>query len=501
MKRNWLHLVVVAAAAFALVASIVFPALALLMACVRDASPPQGGFQPGARQWLLLARTAGLAAGAVVVCLLIALPGIWAVQRLGGSSGRGVLFLAASLLLCPPMVYAFGWDRGAPWLTAPSLRCILVWSTWAWPIPAWIVGTAWFKGRQDFHESAMLETSGPKLWFTMVLPTLGPYVALSAIMLFVLFFNDYGVPHACGLTVYATELLSWATSSTHPIDTLAPALPAVGVTIVALSVAMALWRRHASALHLGVATNRPHEPRTVPGLTLTGMLLVSWFVPVGVLVTDIGLDDVRVGLRTYAPDMVGSLVASLTAGLVVVTIAVGVWSSSTWHRAVLIVAMIFGALPGALVGEGIVAAYNRPGLDGLYSHWVILSVGNVARFSWVGLCVTGALRRRTSASLVEQARTDGATAGRIVRHVALAVHGPTLLAAVGLVMILSISEVPTASMLRPPGLAPISLVIIEKFHRFEDGLMITLSLTLVALGVVSGGLWALLTHRLQKITE
>lgn len=490
----------VAGAGVAFAASIVWPALALVIECARDSSPPSGGFQPGVRQWLLLARTAGLASGAVLFCLVLAIPGILAVRRLSGSPGRGIIFLAGSLLLCPPMVYAFGWDRGAPWLSSPTLRCLLVWSLWAWPIPAWIIGSAWSKKRYDFHEPASLETDGPKLWITIVLPTLMPYVGLSGIILFVLFFNDYGVPHACGLTVYATELLAWATSSARPIDTLAPALPSVGVTMVALTAAMLLWRRHAPGIHSTIAPNRPEGSQTMPVVTLATMLSVSWIVPLGVLVMEIGTNDVRVGLRTYAPDMIGSLVAGLVAGVVVIGIAVGSWTSPKWHRVLLFLAIIFGALPGALVGEGIVAAYNRSGLNGIYSSWAILSIAYVARFAWVGLCVAGILRHQTSASLAEQADTDGATPGRIVRHIVLALHGPALCAGIGLVTILGTSEVPTASMVRPPGLAPVSLVIIEKFHRFEDGLMITLCLALVVLGVVSAGLWALLAHRSQKIT-
>ena len=60
---------------------------------------------------------------------------------------------------------------------------------------------------------------------------------------------------------------------------------------------------------------------------------------------------------------------------------------------------------------------------------------------------------------------------------------------------LSIAEVPTSSLLRVPGPAPIAHIIIEKFHRFEYGMLISLSLWLVFASLVAVGL---LGHALSR---
>ncbi|MCH8243344.1 MAG: hypothetical protein IH897_12155 [Planctomycetes bacterium] len=44
---------------------------------------------------------------------------------------------------------------------------------------------------------------------------------------------------------------------------------------------------------------------------------------------------------------------------------------------------------------------------------------------------------------------------------------------------MSIADVATSSLVRVPSFSPIALILIEKFHRFEDGMLISLSVWLV----------------------
>jgi len=368
VKRNGFHVLIVLGAGLAFAAAIAWPAAALLIECIGDAALPASGFGPGVRQWHLLAHTAGLATVSTVACVAFSIPAIWAIGRTGSSAGRGIMFVGAALLLCPPMVYAFGWDRMAPWLGSSSLRCVLVWSLWAWPVPAWIIGSAWSQRRGSFHEAARMEASGLRTWFSIALPALRTHIALSAVMLFVLFFNDYGVPHACGLTVYATELLGWATSSARPIDTIAPALPSVGVTVVALFIALSLWRRRSAEVEANVSRRRRERCGMMPALAVAAMFVLSWGVPIGALVGDATLHDFDTAIRTYSFDMFGSLGAAVVAGIIVVWIALVAWPHTACRRLALMSAIAFGALPGALIGEALIAAYNRAGLDPEFEH-------------------------------------------------------------------------------------------------------------------------------------
>ncbi len=498
MRRYGFHILITGLATAAFVAAIAYPTAALIADCLRTGPAPKGGFEFGERLWGLLWRSLWMSCAAVSVCLTYSLPAIFVVGRAKETSSRGFLWMAAALLLCPPMVYVFGWDRVVPVAVEPHLRCILVWALWAWPVPTVIIGWALARYRREYHDAALLETSAWKSFRHVALPNLRSHLALSAIVLFVLFFNDYGVPHACGLNVYATDLLGRATSSTHPANTLLPAIPSLGVTFVALIVAVVLWRRAPGFDRPATTEPRVQTPTLAARSLVAVMFLVSWGVPIGALVVKLGSEDLERALRTYWFDLLATVGVAAGGGLVVVLLAVGVWHVRWMRLSFLAWAVVWGVLPGALVGESLIAAYNKPALVSVYAHWPILLMGHVARFAWIGLAVAAALHRRTDPALLDQAATDGAGAGDRLRYVILPTHWPMLAAAAGLVTVLGVAELPVTAMIRPPGFSPISLVIVEKFHRFEDGLLIALSLSLVALGLAAAVTWSWAVGRLRR---
>ena len=65
-----------------------------------------------------------------------------------------------------------------------------------------------------------------------------------------------------------------------------------------------------------------------------------------------------------------------------------------------------------------------------------------------------------------------------------------LLCAAAIVMALSLGETEASALVRVPSFAPISHVLLEKFHRFEYGMLVSLSLWLVAAAIVPAGLLA-----------
>ena len=231
--------------------AIVWPGLALAGRCAHELTAPAGAgapavatLLPSARQLGLLAYSLGLAAGATGLALLLALPGAWVVAHTGRLSerpGRSALLLAG-LLICP-MVYAFGWQRVVPGVRFGNLACIALWALWVWPIPAFVLGTAWHRLGKASYEAACLDASPAAATGRVVAPALLPHALFSGLIVFLLLLGEYTVPHACGLRVYATELLSWAQSSARSVDTVAPALSPLLVCLVVLVLLAVAWRR------------------------------------------------------------------------------------------------------------------------------------------------------------------------------------------------------------------------------------------------------------------
>ncbi|UCF33268.1 MAG: hypothetical protein JSV78_13135, partial [Phycisphaerales bacterium] len=245
---------------------------------------PTGGWQFSARQWILLVRSGVLTILAVGLCLVVSLPAAYAVGASGRITSRP--FLCAMMLaslLCSPMVFAFGWDGLLGSRLGGEVRCVLVWALWAWPIPALLVGLGWIRGGKEAYEAGTLETSSAKAFLWTALPLLRWYVAAACLILFILFFTDYSVPHACGLTVYATELLGWAASSRFLIDTLWPAFLPTGIVVIVLAGLCLIGAKGTTAGTSDERMGRPPVSRFGGIWLVLACFAISWLLPMGVL--------------------------------------------------------------------------------------------------------------------------------------------------------------------------------------------------------------------------
>lgn len=482
------------------VAAIAWPALALVGRCVSTADAPQDGWAFSSRQWLLLWRTTWLASLATLLSLVLSLPAVLVLGRTWRQR-RGAWLLAAlmGVLLCPPMVYAFAWEKVLPAGFDPHLRCILVWAGWLWPVPAVLISSGWVRVGRGSHEAALLDYSPIAAFVRVGLPTLSRYIALSVLVVFTLLFNDYGVPHACGLLVYSTELLGWAQASANVIDTAWPAVLPAGVTAAVLLVVWALWRRCSVDDEFG---SPPIVGRLSRGAVVALLIVLFgvWLLPVGALVARLGsVETLAAAWSTYRGDLGWTLATALLAGCLAVVMGAGLVASGRLRAFAFVGTVLFGVMPGALVGESLVAAYNHHATAWLYDHWPILVLSYVSRFGWIGLLAAMVATAQTPATLVAQARTDGAGEADLIRRVRLPLALPTLLAAVAVIAALAAADIATSSLVRVPAYGPIAHVLIEKFHRFEDGMLVSLSLWLVA-ATIPGALLGVAVVRWRRAT-
>ena len=464
------------------VAAMVWPTVALIHRCIVEDQPPGGGFTFSLRQLGLFWRSLWLAGVATGVSLIVSIPGAYVVGRLRRLSRHPLIAaMLMALLLCPPMVYSFGWERILPATFNPYVRCIGVWALWGWPIPAMFIGVGWSRVGIRAYEAALLVASPTAAFLHAVIPVLRRYVAFSALIVFVLYFNDYGVPHACGLLVYPTELLGWAASSGRTIDTVCPAAMSVVATSLALLTMFATWRR--CAVDDDTDTFAALPKSTSRGLTgiAFGWFILSWLLPVLALVVNLASPAVILeAFETYFGDLAWSLAIAVLSGLVAVGMGLSLVAVRGLRMVGLIWTIAFGALPGALIGEALVAGYNHASLWWVYDHWPIVALSYVSRFGWIGVLTAVVVSENATPDVLAQARVDGATRASVLSRIQIPMNWPVLLCGAAVVAAMSVAEVATSSLVRVPAFSPIAHVLIEKFHRFEDGMLISLSLWLVA---------------------
>jgi ABC-type Fe3+ transport system permease subunit len=237
------------------VAVIVYPALALVWRAPPVTAVATSPLDFSLSLWL---RSAGLAAGGAAGAILLGLVGAVVVAGLGGKRGDGWRAgVIVAPLLFPPMIYAFGWNRLLP--LPGEWACVAVWATWAWPVAALLLGSAWRATGRDRWEAALLVTSRWRAIVDVVFPMLWRPALVCFCVLFAFFLGDYAVPHACGLIVGATELLLAAESAAHPAAVLGAAMPAAGAILTALALAAFTWRR-AEALDEGAERGASESP-------------------------------------------------------------------------------------------------------------------------------------------------------------------------------------------------------------------------------------------------
>ncbi|MCP4247076.1 MAG: hypothetical protein GY778_08505 [bacterium] len=477
--------------------TIAFPATALIVRAIGLGTTPANS-APGhdGGYWALLGFSILLAVGGAVLSIVLALPGAYLIGRAGSLRGRPLTCMAlATPLLLPPMVYAFGWQRLAPAMLPGTLRCIWVWAGWCWPIPALLIGTGWLRWGRSAYEHALLDSTPSRAFGRVVLPLLGRQATLGGLIVLALLLGEYSVPHACNLVVMATSLLGWATQSTRPADVLLPALPMTLVLVLSLVEVWRRWRRQDPGE--GDLTDPQSSGRS--GSDVAPMALVLGFtvvLPVVWLVRDIGSVGVlATAWRTYHGELLRSIAMAVSAGIVAIGMGMSVMA---WPRAckpAAIWAVLFGALPGALVGEAVLVAYQP--IEVVYSNWPLLLIGYVARYGWIGLLIAWLARTSADRDTIGQAATDGADEVQITWRLRYVPNAPLLLAGVAVVAALSLADLPVASMLQVPSLRPIPVILVEKFHRFEDGMLISLSLWLLA-GAIPAGLAGWVALRRQR---
>jgi ABC-type Fe3+ transport system permease subunit len=101
--------------------------------------------------------------------------------------------------------------------------------------------------------------------------------------------------------------------------------------------------------------------------------------------------------------------------------------------------------------------------------------------------------------ITQQARADGASEWQVVRFILWPQHAPLLVGVAAIVVALAIGDVAASTLVRVPGYNPIAHLIIEKFHRFEDGMLISLSLMLVGISALGAGVIAYAVRAFKQL--
>ncbi len=447
-------------------------------------------------------KTLGLSAAVAALAVVLGyVPG----QLLGTARrGQGVLLgLLLAPLLLPQYLICYCWSAlrsettplgawlaatpaGRQWADAAAMATALAAMVlWYWPLAALLMAQGWRNLDAETLGASRMDAGRWGRLTGVVWPLLRRPVMLAFVVCLVWSLSESATFHVVIMTTLGTDLAqAYARTGSEAAVTRA----AWPVMLAAAGAGVLLWRR-ARDWSYRPALDRP---KPVGGAWRWGvfaaLVALSLAAPVILLgVYSRGLDAVwtmfvavrgRLGMSALAAAIgaAGAIGIALSALLVDGCGRVG-RAVSAVMQPVIFLAMF---LPGATVGAALVRSQATVrAATGVDVGWAMVSVGLAARFAGLALVMLMLARDSQGRRLAEMASLDGASWWRAWRWI----HLPRLwllpAAAMALLVMMGITELPATSLLAAPGVGSFSSWLFDQMHYLRDRDAMAASLVLM----------------------
>ena len=472
---------VVGSATALFVVCCLLPVAYLLVTSFFGADVAYGTLWLGPRQRRLLWTTALLGTGTAFFATAIGAPLGVALART--SLPRTALLrgaLAAPLLL-PPYVVALAWtylgshrgpvaaiaghDLLAEW-TYSLPAAVVVLSLVFYPLAMMATEAALRRVDGRLEEAALVIAPAGRVLWRITLPLVAPSVFAAALVIFVLAVSEFGVPGVLRVRVYSTEVF---TAFAALFDFGRAILVAVPLLVLCLAGALL------AAVILGdrlVSTRRGSQSppallnpwRRTTAVVAILVVAVALGAPLVVL-----LGQAR-GAASWSTVVAGSgdaitnsllLAAAGATAVVIVAVWLGHARARAGRRRGQLVDTLFltvFAVPGTIVGVGLIGLWNQPGLFGaVYGTDAMFVLAYLARFVPVAALVLAASTRQVPVSHEEAAAVAGAGWLRTMSRIVLPQIRLAIVAAWMIAFILSFGELGVSILVAPPGEATLPI--------------------------------------------
>src|SRR5476649_940663 len=491
----------------------------------------------------LVATTLKVGLGVALCSALIGVPlgALRALFRLPGAALWDVLFLVPFLL--PPYIAALSWmlalqtngyvQQLLPWLhlnaflfSLPGMIAVMTLNIF--PVVYFAVSRSMAASGSRLADVARIHGAGPwRAFIRVTLPLALPSMASSLLLAFTLSIEEYGVPGALGArsgvnlltTGIEQRLADW------PVDM--PGASVLSLVLVALALcAYCVQRAVLAGRNVETLSGKPAEvvakplgPAKWPTLALfTLVALVTVVLPLMSMTLTAfsstlsgGIAWQNLTLRHFAAllDVDGDAPAalatslSLALGTALITGAVGLLAS--WlvvvrrvrgAAAIDALSLLPAALPGIVVGVGLILAWNRgfwPVTP--YNTWAILLLAYCCLLLPYPVRYVSAALMEIGGNLDAAARVHGASAAQTLRLILLPLVLPSLLASMMMVFAVASRELVTSLLLAPAGVQTVSVFVWRQFEQGSVGdgmamasiaVLVSISIMLIAVRVGGG---------------
>ncbi|WP_392391138.1 ABC transporter permease [Leclercia adecarboxylata] len=403
---------------------------------------------------------------------------------------------------------------------------VLVMALNIFPVVYFAVSRSLLASGQRLALVARVHGASPgRAFWHITLPMLSPSLAAGMLLAFTLAIEEYGVPAALGTragvlmltTDIEKKLAEW------PIDLSGASMLSVVLVTLALS-AWWLQKKLTGNQDVTSITGKPTENMgadagsfTLPIVALLGLTgFVAVILPgasmalsgvLGTLSGGVSLANLTAShyaaLFSQQGDALSALGTSLSLALGAACITGMLGLLAAWlvvvqkikgHGLVDALSLMPAALPGVVVGVGLILLWNQPFWPvSPYNSWAILLLSYCCLLLPWPVRYVGSALRQLGGNLEPAARVHGASALQALRFIVLPLVSPAMLAAMLMVFAIASRELVTSLLLAPAGTQTVSVFIWRQFEQGSVGqgmamatltLLTGLVLMLTALGIM-----------------
>ena len=352
------------------------------------------------------------------------------------------------------------------------------------------------------EEAGRLVTRWPVVLYRVTLPLVLPGILFGGLLVFLLTLGEVGVPMFLRYPVYAVETLTQFSAFYDFGAATAAATPLLVVTLLIL----ALERRF---LRAKVYKLRP----STPGRRMLRVLLGRWRIPVFLSVSLLGtvmvvLPIAALVVASLSPfaywdawrEGAGSLGRSLALaatgatllvflgfflGYLIRTRAMRLW------RALDTLTLLLFTLPGTVIGVGLVALWNRPGIAFVYGSAAMVIFAYLAQYSALTSRITVVTLANVPQSLEEAAQMAGAPWLARIGHIVVPVALPSMIGGWLIGFIFCVRDLGASMLVYPAGQETLSVRIFTLMANGTPSLISALCVMLVIVALSALGLLGL----------
>jgi iron(III) transport system permease protein len=431
------------------------------------------------REWRLLFNSLTLAGATTLITLLLGVPLGTLLTKTDLPLKRFFTILLVIPLIIPSYILAIAWfyclgrsgvvarifDGDIGLLTSSLLfgftGTLFVMVSALLPIVIILTMTYLRMVNPNLEEAARLHCSWPMVLRKTTIPLISPGIALAALIVFILTLGEFGVPSSLRFDVYSVESFTRFSAFYDFNTATAAAMPLGIITFIVLIVERLflrkktfIFRTTGSEKTMAMAPLGKTKPFFVAAVSILVSILV--IIPIGMLLyKSFSFSAYFQGFSHSIDSIIRSLLyASIGATCLVVF---GFFLGYLLERKAIrpsyaadSIAIFLFALPGTVIGIGLISLWNTPETNFIYASMAIIVFGYIAQYTALGERVLAATFSHVPRSMEEAGQIVGAGWFRRLLRIMVPLAKRGMIATWLICFIFCLKDIGITTMVYPP---------------------------------------------------